>query len=99
MVEIVLRFVSAVSVTVAAVLLTQAVRWAAPIWRPAFKYAAGLMWVLAAYRIGLAVSFFEGGGTLGAIIRGWINVAFILVSVAFALFAEAARQARGRLWK
>lgn len=92
-VELILRWLSALVVTGAAVALTLSARsWAHQIVRPAMKYAAVVMWITAIYRLGLAATAFPSGTEWGRFIRLWVNIEFILLGLGFVGFASATRE-------
>lgn len=88
--EQVLRWLSALIITGAAVMVTISVRrWAHLVVRPAMKYAAVILWITALYRLGLAATAFPSGTEWGRFIRLWVSIEFILLGLAFIGFANA----------
>lgn len=92
-VEIWFRWISGVALLAAALFTTAgAVRWSHPVARPAFRFAAPVLWLSAVYRIGLAASAFPTGTEWGELIRLWVSVEFFLWAISSILFALATRE-------
>lgn len=91
--EVLLRWISAVVLIMAALSATwAAVRWAHPVVRPAFRFAAPVVWISAIYRTYLAAAQTPAGGEFAELIRLGISVQFFLWGVMVLLFAQATRE-------